>query len=117
VHLVVGVVVNLPEDAVVLVLERAEVALVVRVVVVAEIVERLDLLPDGGLVGLRQGAYAIGLDELSGDAHCLRATVVELGDCFAVCRGGHDVLLLVAGLQRCAATLAPRRELGGNAQR
>jgi hypothetical protein len=45
-HQVGGVVVDLPEDPLPVVLEGAEVALAIRIVALAEVAERLDLLAE-----------------------------------------------------------------------
>jgi hypothetical protein len=47
-----------------------------------ESVEGFHLVQDGGLVGGRQCADAVGLDRTAEKAYCLPAHVIEFGDFF-----------------------------------
>lgn len=55
-----GVIVNFPENALVSVLERAEIALAVGVAVWGEFGKNLYLFANGGLIGMGQGSDAFG---------------------------------------------------------
>ena len=71
--------VDLPEDALPCMLERAEVMFPVRVVVRREVVEQFHLFKDGGSNVRRQSGDPLGLDHAPRYSHGLAAEVESVG--------------------------------------
>src|SRR6202521_620736 len=74
------VVIDLPEDGLTGMIERSEIALLVRIIVGRECVEQFDLFANRRLIARRQGADARRLNEPAGDAHRRSAEIVQRCD-------------------------------------